>query len=498
MSESDLAKGLEGEQGKKNGESIDKVAPREEEKRNPPAGTRRKRITFRLSDCQDPELFTCEEGEEEPATIESKLVSVDVSQLDISSSPSEKGHCGDSLLLGEDNGQKVTDALKVSTLRLSELIILQELPNKPRGVATVETPSVLEKEPVKGGEENMEEQTDGESKHEPRRTQQDLIEEKVVVPKEKASEVPMGDTTGVTSGQWDAETLYRLSHVFLSDLRTRIIQGIPIDIRPASEVMDRIIKENLDNDQVIHRIAKMSRDAEYYVSHAVNTAAYAIRVGRQLEYPINVLKELGMGAYLCDIGLFKIPEEILSKRGKLTAEELEIVRSHVNIAYELLKPMEKEFPLMVRAVYEHHERENGQGYPRGLAGDAISELAKIIGICDSYVAMTHNRPHQKALIQTDSIRELVEMKGKLFSAKIIKAFLDAVSIFPIGSYVVLNNKMVGEVVSTNRNNSFKPVIRLLYDEQGRRFEESRMVDLMKNPVLHIEGIVRPDDLPQDQ
>jgi len=293
----------------------------------------------------------------------------------------------------------------------------------------------------------------------------------------------------------DAVGLYRIAKTYLSDLRERIRRGMTIDIHPVAEVMGRLIKENLVTDEITQGITLMSGGEEYYVSHAVNTAAYAVRVGRGLGYDFDSLRELAMAGFLCDIGLFKIPEEIINKQGKLSPEEVELIKSHTEIAQELLAPVASQYPAMLRAIVEHHERENGQGYPKGLKGEEISEFAKIIGICDSYVAMTHNRPHKKALIQTETIRELVSMKGNFFSARIIKAFLDEISIFPIGSYVVLNNKMIGMVVATNRYSPFKPVIKILYDEHGRKFENPRVVDLMTNPVLNIESNISVDDLP---
>jgi len=110
------------------------------------------------------------------------------------------------------------------------------------------------------------------------------------------------------------------------------------------------------------------------------------------------------------------------------------------------------YPNVGRAIYEHHERENGQGYPSGLKGDEISEYAKIIGICDSYEAMTHDRPHKKAAAQYSSVLQLAGSKDLLFSPNIVKIFLDEITLYPIGSYVRLNNKALCIVVGTNPNN----------------------------------------------
>jgi hypothetical protein len=97
-------------------------------------------------------------------------------------------------------------------------------------------------------------------------------------------------------------------------------------------------------------------------------------------------------------------------------------------------------------------------------------------------------------MQAESIREFIGSKNQLFSTKIIKVFLDEISIFPIGSYVRLNNKNIGCVIATNRSNPLKPTIKLLFDENGRRFSEPKVIDLKANPVLNIEGSVAQDEL----
>jgi HD-GYP domain-containing protein (c-di-GMP phosphodiesterase class II) len=174
---------------------------------------------------------------------------------------------------------------------------------------------------------------------------------------------------------------------------------------------------------------------------------------------------------------------------------MNLIKSHPEFAVEILNPFAAKYPKMIRAVYEHQERANGQGYPRGLKGEDICDYAQIIGICDSYEAMTHHRPHKKPLLQADSIKELISSKAKLFEPRITKMFLDEISIYPIGSYVRLNNRNIGRVVATNKNNPMKPVVNLIFDEKGIKMDPPRMVDLRSHPVLNIEDSVSFEDLP---
>jgi HD-GYP domain-containing protein (c-di-GMP phosphodiesterase class II) len=159
-------------------------------------------------------------------------------------------------------------------------------------------------------------------------------------------------------------------------------------------------------------------------------------------------------------------------------------------------PYQNDYPWLLETIYEHHERENGQGYPQGLKGDKIGEYAKVIGICDSYEAMTHNRPHKKALMQFDSVRQLIESKELLFSPQILKVFLEEMSLYPIGSYVKLNNSAIGRVSQTNRSQPMKPVINLIFDGRGKKAEIGEVIDLAQNYVLNVVDVVAEEDLPR--
>jgi HD-GYP domain-containing protein (c-di-GMP phosphodiesterase class II) len=234
---------------------------------------------------------------------------------------------------------------------------------------------------------------------------------------------------------------------------------------------------------------------DYYISHPVNTTVYAIKIGLRLGYSRDKLKELAIAALLHDVGMFMIPENIITKEGALTESELALIKRHPELGKNLLFKFKDQMPWLARAVHEHQERENGKGYPRGLKGDNIAEYAQIIGICDSYEAMTHNRPHKKAIMQFTSVRELIETKYLLFPTKILKAFLEELSVYPIGSCVKLNNNAIGMVIDTNKDQPMKPIIKLLFDGHGEKVTDERIIDLKVNTVLNILGGVSDDELP---
>ena len=174
------------------------------------------------------------------------------------------------------------------------------------------------------------------------------------------------------------------------------------------------------------------------------------------------------------------------------------MKNHTKIGKNILSPFQAEHPMMPRIAYEHHERRNGSGYPAGLKGKEICEYAKIIALTDTYDAMTQSRPYRKALAQYFSIKEMVELKNVLFSARIIKVFLDEMGIFPVGSYVRLNNSEIGKVIATSKEHPLKPTIRIIFNGHGNKAPAENVITLEEHPILYVTAAVSEEELPSNQ
>lgn len=292
------------------------------------------------------------------------------------------------------------------------------------------------------------------------------------------------------------DDIYLTARTYMESVRNSVKNHTLIELDPAISLINKIANSTELLFSIHPLTLKFGNEWDYDIFQPVHTMIYALKIGLRLDYPCSKLIELGLATLLQNIGMFLVPDSIINNTGNLTAAEIGVIKKHPEMGRDILLPYQNDYPWLLETIYEHHERENGQGYPRGLKGDEIGEYAKVIGICDSYEAMTHNRPHKKALMQFDSVRQLIESKELFFSPQILKVFLEEMSIYPIGSYVKLNNGAIGRVCRTNRSLPMKPVINLIFDGRGKKADTGEVIDMAQNYVLNVVDVVAEEDLPK--
>jgi HD-GYP domain-containing protein (c-di-GMP phosphodiesterase class II) len=276
----------------------------------------------------------------------------------------------------------------------------------------------------------------------------------------------------------------------LQAIKLSIMEKKAFDLLPLKEQVRAIAGSPEIVDRLYHYTTRYGNEEDYTASHSINTMIYALKIGLRLEYGPNDLEALGLAALMHDIGMFTIPDSILRKPESLSDAETATVRKHPEIGRDCLSPWSAEMPWLAQTACEHHELEDGSGYPRGLKGEQISEFAKIIGLASTYEAMTHERPHRRCV----SVRELIDTKNRSFSPRVMRAFLEQISLYPIGSFVRLNNRTLGKVVGTHDGQPLRPVVKVLEDADGNRMTEEKTVNLLGNPILWVTGAVSDEEL----
>jgi putative nucleotidyltransferase with HDIG domain len=227
----------------------------------------------------------------------------------------------------------------------------------------------------------------------------------------------------------------------------------------------------------------------------MNVCILALTFGRTLGLERKQLDMLGLGALLHDIGKMSIPMEILNKPGRLTDEEFEMIKSHSMNGYNLLR-QKKDMPgEVLDIVRSHHERINGRGYPDGLTADFIGLLVQITSIVDVYDAITSDRCYHDGIAPHDALKNMFDWAGENFDADLVENFIKCLGIYPIGSMVELNTGHIGIVVSASEKARLRPIILVVINKNGERYDVPRLLNLAhpqwknKENLLEVKRIV---------
>ncbi len=254
------------------------------------------------------------------------------------------------------------------------------------------------------------------------------------------------------------------------------------------DVMTMMIDDLSRNDKAMVMLTSINATDLYLYQHSLNVCIYATTLGLAYGYSKDELMTLGLGALLHDIGKTQVPLELLKKPGQLTAEEFEEMKKHTEHGFKLLKD-EPNIPLLAaHCAFQHHERLDGSGYPRGIKEDDIHEYAKWIAIIDSYDAMTTHRTYRPAMLPHQAIEALYAGSGTLYDQSKLEMFRDKVAIYPIGVTVTLQSGEVGIVVDVNARSPQRPIVRVLQDADGRDLKEPYEIDLSKKLNVMIAGV----------
>jgi HD-GYP domain-containing protein (c-di-GMP phosphodiesterase class II) len=236
------------------------------------------------------------------------------------------------------------------------------------------------------------------------------------------------------------------------------------------------------NESFVQGLANTKNFDEYTLNHSVNVCVFSLALGRRMGLSRQELTELGISAFLHDLGKLDIPKEILDKPAKLDAGERTIIEKHSYLGAERLVELAKAPGIPFRAIQvalEHHSRIDMSGYPKYVRIKEISLFSKIVQIVDTFDAMTSRRVFRKKVFtKEEALGFMVEKSGIEFDPIVLKAFISMVGIYPVGSLVFLSSGEIGIVFANNPHASLaqRPKVKLIADVEGRKMD-GPIVDL---------------------
>jgi len=252
------------------------------------------------------------------------------------------------------------------------------------------------------------------------------------------------------------------------------------------DLADDLILYLSDKHQIQIQFMDLKRRDDYLLKHSLNVAIYSILLGFKMNLPKDKIQILGIGALLSDIGMNNVNGRITLKKDKLSKKDKSEVMKHPVWGYKFLKENHLISPMTRAVVLQRHERLVGSGYPRGLEGDKILDLAQIVAIADTFDALTSDRPYRKALLPKYALDYITSKTGVIATTDIIKKFTEIIVPYPNGTIIKLNDDRFAIVDQQNKGYPLRPKIDLITLVNGKI--QKRPIDLLKENNLTIDNI----------
>ena len=258
------------------------------------------------------------------------------------------------------------------------------------------------------------------------------------------------------------------------------------DIERVITTAQQMVAEISSRKQINLDILDLRSYDDYTYHHSVNVAVYATAIGKAMGLSELQLVQLCQAGLCHDLGKQAIPEEILNKPGRLTDEELEKVRNHPKASYDIIYDNQEITAPVRQAVLTHHENENGSGYPKGLDGNQLNIISKIVHVADVYDALISKRPYKGPYSPADAMEYLMGGKSILFNEEVVDAMSKVIPSYPTATEVILSDDRHAIVVRQTSDPT-RPIVKILETKEYINLSQEG-----RNLTIVASGILEPD------
>ena len=281
-----------------------------------------------------------------------------------------------------------------------------------------------------------------------------------------------------------ANRTYSQSVAVTKDVINSVRIGKTPNIRKIKRVVQGIVDQVLNEETSLIGLTAIRDYDEYTFTHSVNVCIFSIALGRRLGMTKLQLYELGLAALMHDIGKSRVPLDLLQKTGELTDEEWKWMAAHpwlgVLVLFQFRRQQEELSYRAMTVCHEHHMKIDLTGYPKAVRPRQVSLLSKIVSIADGYDAATSRRVYKtEALAPSAVLEEMRDNPRRGLDQVLVKAFINLLGIYPVGTLVVLDTFELAVVSASNPNPEAlsRPIVKIISDAQGNRISPPLVADL---------------------
>lgn len=252
--------------------------------------------------------------------------------------------------------------------------------------------------------------------------------------------------------------------------------GNAVSATDALPLIEEITKSIIRNPVALISLARLTSVDSYTYMHSVAVSALMIALARQMGFDESLTREAGLAGLFHDIGKVTIPAEILTKPGRLTDNEVALIKEHPAKGYQLLRNNNTLSDVVLDVCLHHHEKSDSSGYPDRLSNDGISQFAKMGAVCDVYDAITSDRPYKRGWNPADAMRKMTEWSNGHFEKRVFHAFVKTVGIYPVGSLVRMHSGRVGVVVEPSEKSLLTPKVKIFFSTKSNARIPPEVID----------------------
>ncbi len=268
---------------------------------------------------------------------------------------------------------------------------------------------------------------------------------------------------------------------------------VPFSMYSVEEANDLLLQNLQEGDALLVHVFTVGGPPVDPALEAVNVCVLAMKFGLELGYTGEELRQLSLAALLHDIGMARLPEGLVEKNGPLNPVERASLGRHPEEGAQIIRRLGPDYTWLAEVIIQAHERVDGSGYPKALKGTDVHEYAQIVGLADVYESLVHHRPFRRRLSPLEALKEILSRERTTFPDRALKALIQALSPYPVGSLVRLNTGEIGRVVANDKDRPLRPVVEVLI-RGGKRLGEPVLTDLSQSHLLNIQDSLAEETL----